>query len=88
MTHKDQIQNKKKGFAEKWSRDIYKIKKKVQLQGNPGHYRYFLHGDSLSYFRHELLKVPEDTDTQVYDMVNHRETVLADEDYSDEEYVP
>ena len=33
MTFKEQVQNKTKGFAPKWSRDIYTVKKKTALQG-------------------------------------------------------
>jgi hypothetical protein len=82
MTLKEQIENKKKGFTEKWSRDVYRVKRKVALQGNPGAFRYFLHGDDLSHFRHELLRVPRNTDTQVLDLVTHREAVIGDEEWS------
>ena len=82
MTLKEQVENKKKGFTEKWSRDVYRVKRKVALQGNPGAFRYFLHGDDLSYFRHELLRVPANTDTEVLDLVKHREAVIGDEDWS------
>ncbi len=88
MTLKEQVTNKKKGFSEKWSRDVYIVKKKVALQGNPAAFRYFLHGDSLTYFRHELLKVPKEVDRQVYDLVTHRERVVADEDFGDAEWAP
>ena len=58
---------------------MYRVKRKVALQGNPNHYRYFLHGESESYFRHEVLWVPPVTDTAVIDSVTHEENVLVDE---------
>ena len=80
MTQKEQVTGKKKGFSEKWSRDVYIVRRKTSLQGNPEHYRYFLHDDSESYFRHELLSVPRFLDTEIIDMVVHRENVIEDPD--------
>ena len=85
MTLKEQATGAKKGFTEKWSRDIYRVRKKVALQGNPGAFRYFLDGDSESYFRHEVLKVPKNTDTEVFDMVSHQEKVVTDANDWEEE---
>ena len=62
MTFKEQVQNKIKGFAPKWSRDIYTVTRKVALQGNPNNFRYFLYQEQQSYYRHELLWVPRETD--------------------------
>ena len=62
MTFKEQVQNKIKGFAPKWSRDIYTVVRKVALQGNPNNFRYFLYQEQQSYYRHELLWVPRETD--------------------------
>ena len=85
MTFKEQVQNKTKGFAPKWSRDIFTVRKKQSLQGNPEHYRYFLHGEQESYFRHELLWVPKNVDTEIVDgYVVHREQLIA-EAFSDYE---
>ncbi len=79
MTFKEQVQNKTKGFAPKWSSDIYKVVRKQALQGNPAHFRYFLDGQGESYFRHELLWVPRDTDTTILDgYVVHGENLLAE----------
>ena len=88
MTFKEQVQNKTKGFAPKWSRSIFTVRKKQSLKGNPDHYRYFLHGEQESYFRHELLWVPKDVDTEIVDgFVVHREQLIAEEfsDYDPEE---
>ena len=65
MTFKEQVQNKVKGFAPKWSRDIYVVNKKTALQGNPNNFRYFLKGTKQSYFRHELLWIPREVDQEV-----------------------
>ena len=67
MTFKEQVQNKTKGFAPKWSRDIYLVRKKTALQGNPNNYRYHLEGAAEGYFRHELLKIPGRLDDDVVD---------------------
>ncbi len=80
MTIKEQVTNKKKGFTEKWSRDVYKVRRKQALQGNPGAFRYFVWNDTESYFRHELLKIYS-VDQEVYQMVSGRENVIA-EDWS------
>ena len=89
MTFKEQVQNKTKGFAPKWSRDIYVVRKKVALQGNPENYRYFLEGEPESYFRHELLWVPRETDTSIVDgLVDHKEKLIAEDPLSGEEWSP
>ncbi len=81
MTLKEQVTNKKKGFTEKWSRDVYKVRRKQALQGNPGAFRYFVWNDSESYFRHELLKIFS-VDPEVYELVGGPENVIA-EDWSE-----
>ena len=89
MTMKEQLQDKVKGFQEKWSRTIFRVRRKQALQGNPSHFRYFLHGEAESYFRHELLWVPSNTDTEVLDgYVVHKEKLIAEDPVSDEEWVP
>ena len=65
MTFKEQVQNKTKGFAPKWSRDIFIVRKKTALQGNPNNFRYFLRDENQSYFRHELLWIPREVDREV-----------------------
>ena len=70
MTFKEQVQNKTKGFAPKWSRDIYIVRKKTALQGNPNNFRYFLSDlkrrtVDQSYFRHELLWIPREVDGDI-----------------------
>ncbi len=65
MTFKEQVQNKTKGFAPKWSRDIYIVARKTALQGNPNNFRYFLYQEPQSYFRHELLWIPREVDQEI-----------------------
>ena len=86
MTMKEQLQNKVKGFAPKWSLGIFIVRKKQALQGNPTHFRYFLVDVQESYFRHELLWVPKSTDTEIIDryVVHQEKTIMEEED----EYVP
>ena len=89
MTFKEQVQNKTKGFAPKWSRDIFTVRKKVALQGNPMNHRYFLGGEPESYFRHELLWVPRNTDTTIVEgYIVHTEKLIAEDPLSDEDWTP
>jgi len=75
-----------KGFTPKWSRDVYTIKKKVALAGNPNNFRFHLHGDSESYFRHELLWVPRKVDNETIDFIQKMEIEeLDDDEYNPEE---
>ena len=64
MTRKEQVDPKMKGFRPKWSRRVYQVLKKTKLQLNPNHFRYYV-GSNQSYYRHELLYVPHETDTEV-----------------------
>ena len=73
-----------KGFAPKWSSDIYKVTRKTRLQGNPNNFRYFLWKMPESYFRHELLWVPRNTDTSIVEgFVVHEEKLIAEDPLSD-----
>ena len=84
MTFKEQVGNATKGFAPKWSSDIYKVRRKTALQGNPNNFRYFLRDMPESYFRHELLWVPRNTDTTVVEgFVVHEEKLIAEDPLSD-----
>ncbi len=85
MTRKEQIQNKTKGFAPKWSKTVHQVKRKVPLPKNNSCFRYYLEGGSVFYYRHELLKVPRKLDKKVRDYIEHKEYVIApDEDWSAE----
>ena len=64
MTRKEQVDPKQKGFRAKWSTRIFTVLKKTKLQLNPAHFRYHV-GKSQSYYRHELLWVPKETDREV-----------------------
>ena len=79
MTFKEQVTDKLKGFAEKWSRDVYLVEKKAALQGNPGAFRYWLWGSPESFLRHELLKVPASTDTTTLDLTSHKEDAITEQ---------
>ena len=61
----------------------------MALQGNPDNYRYFLEGERESYFRHELLWVPRNTDTTILDgYVVHVEKMIVEDPLSGEEWEP
>ena len=85
MTRKEQITNKIKGFAPKWSRRVYQIRKKLAIAKNKTQFRYYLEENGNFYYRHELLKIPDKLDKKVIrGLINKRENVVApDEDWSD-----
>ena len=85
MTRKEQVTNKTKGFAPKWSRRVYQIRKKLAIAKNKTQFRYYLEENGNFYYRHELLKIPKQLDKKVVrGLINKRENVVApDEDWSD-----
>ena len=85
MTRKEQITNKTKGFAPKWSRRVYQVRKKLAIAKNKTQFRYYLEENANFYYRHELLKIPKKLDKKVIrGLISHRENVVApDEDWSD-----
>jgi len=87
MTRKQQAQNSIKGFTAKWSREVYTVLKKTAIPRNRSNHRYQV-GTHQSYFRHELLKIPRNVDTEAPDMLSHRQVVTTapDENWSDLEY--
>jgi hypothetical protein len=90
MTRKEQVDTSKKGFRPKWSRQVYTVLKKRALQLNPNNFRYFV-GSNQSYYRHELLWVPKETDTEVVQGLVGNQSSLIEEagtEWSDEEYNP
>ena len=83
-SRKDQAANTFKGFTAKWSVEVYTVLRKTAIPKNRNNYRYYV-GTDKSYFRHELLKIPREVDTQTYDMVTHRQVYVAPEEaWSDE----
>lgn len=85
-TMKEQLTNSKKGFAPKWSRDIWSIKKMIRLAGNPNNFRYFLKEDNdrEGYFRHELLKIPRKLDNEPLDMTDWKKSKIVRDDESEQ----
>ena len=84
-TRKEQVEGKKKGYSEKWSRDIYKIKSKKHIRKNAEVYRYTLEDKRGSFYRHELLKISNEIDTVV---PSKNFTPKIHEILQDEEYIP
>ena len=82
MTMKEQLKNTVKGFAPKWSRDVYTVKRKKALPGNPNNFTYFVEGLTESFYRHELLWIPPNVDTEVYDLVGSKDATIY-EDFSE-----
>jgi hypothetical protein len=65
MTFKEQAKGTRKGFQEKWSRDKYQVLRRTSLRRNPGVFRYSIGDPTRTYYRHELLLIPQETDQQV-----------------------
>jgi hypothetical protein len=87
MTRKQQATNAIKGFTAKWSREVYTVLKKTAIPRNKNNHRYYV-GTHQTYYRHELLKIPRNVDTESPDLVDHRQVVTTapDENWSDLEY--
>ena len=88
-SRKDQAKNAFKGFTAKWSKEVYTVLRKTSIPKNRNNYRYNI-GTGKAFFRHELLKIPREVDTQTYDMITHRQVYVApaeawseESDYSD-----
>ena len=82
MTRKEQAVPKthQKGFAPKWSKEIYTVIKMRPIPKNKDVFRYYI-GRGQPYFRHELLLLPKETDRTVYkDKVSHKEKIVAPEE--------
>ena len=78
-SRKEQAQNAIKGFTAKWSKDVYTVLRKTAIPKNRNNYRYYV-GTNQTFYRHELLKIPRQVDTQTYDMVSHRQVYVAPEE--------
>ena len=86
MSKKEQAANTIKGFTAKWSTEVYTVLKKVAIPRNRQNYRYFV-GTHQSYFRHELLKIAREVDTETFDMVSREQVYVAPEEaWSDLDY--
>ena len=78
MTRKEQKDTSQKGFRPKWSRKVYTVLKKTALQLNPNNFRYYV-GLHQSYYRHELLWVPKETDTEVlHGLVGNKSSLIGE----------
>ena len=82
MTRKEQAAPKMgfKGFAPKWSNEIYTVIKMTPIRKNKDVFRYYI-GRGQSFFRHELLLIPRRLDQSIIkDYVSHKENVIAPEE--------
>ena len=86
MTRKEQETNAVKGFAPKWSEELYTVLRKTALRKNEFNFRYDI-GLPDTFYRHELLKIPGGrVDNQVPDQyVRYREVVYGGYDPGDDE---
>jgi hypothetical protein len=78
MSRKEQETNKVKGFAPKWSEELYTVLRKTALRKNEFNFRYDI-GLPDTFYRHELLKIEGGrVDNQVpNDYVRYREVVYG-----------
>jgi len=77
MTRKEQDKFHKQ-FAPKWSKKKYTVLRRTGLRRNPGVYKYSV-GLPNTYYRHELLHIPKETDTNVPRVGNIRKFNLIAE---------
>ena len=86
MTRKEQEENKVKGFAPKWSEQLYTVLRKTALRKNEFNFRYDI-GLPDTFYRHELLKIHGGhVDNQVpNDYVRYKEVVYGGYDPADDE---
>ena len=85
---KKQMDAKVKGFSPKWSVEKYTVLRKTAVQANTDIFRYHL-GLPQSYYRHELLKIPKETDASVPGGVFRKKFSLVSESpLSEDEYMP
>ena len=86
MTRKEQETNKTKGFAPKWSEELYTVLRKTALRKNEFAFRYDI-GLPDTFYRHELLKIHGDrVDNEVPNQyVRYREVVFGGYDPNDDE---
>ena len=77
MTRKEQEKFHKQ-FAPKWSKKTYTILRRTGLRRNPGVFKYSV-GLPNTYYRHELLHIPKETDTNVPRVRNIRKFNLIAE---------
>ena len=89
MTRKQQVSGmggKYKGFAPKWSKDTFVVHKRTRVSSNHDVFRYFV-GSHQSYYRHELLVIPKQTDKDVPDKyIRHKQEIITVNDWSDQEW--
>ena len=66
-------------------RSLHPVRMYYALRAYRSHVRYYLEENANFYYRHELLKIPEQLDKKVIrGLISHRENVVApDEDWSD-----
>ena len=65
MTFKEQQKGSRKGFQEKWSREVFQVLRRVALRRNRHVYRYSIGDPDRTYYRHELLLIPKEIDQEV-----------------------
>ena len=82
MTRKEQETNATKGFAPKWSEQLYTVLRKTKLRMNPYHFRYDI-GLPDTFYRHELQKIIG-LDEQVPNLVRYKEVAIGGYDPADD----
>ena len=65
MTFKEQQKGSKKGFQEKWSREVYQVLNIRSLRRNTEVKKYQIGDPNRTYFRHELLLIRSEVDQEV-----------------------
>ena len=80
-TRKEQVEGKKKGYAEKWSRSTHKVTKMRRTKENNDVFKFWISGQNMFFWRHELLKISGKVDTKVPKLFKLKEDMLYEDFY-------
>ena len=79
-TRKEQVEGKKKGYAEKWSRTVHTVRRMQRTKQNNDVFKYWISNGPAHYFwRHELMKISGAVDTHVPRVFELKETMLYED---------
>ena len=79
MTFKEQISGSRKGFQEKWSRKIFEVLGIHALRRNKFAKKYRIGDPKRTYYRHELLLIPDKVDQEVIRFPTTKGQVLGED---------
>ena len=78
-TRKEQVEGKKKGYAEKWSRTLHKVVKMRRTKENNDVFKYWIENQPNYFWRHELLKISGEVDSGVPKLFPLKEKLIYED---------